>query len=38
MAILELDKTDKLKTRQILEIFAKSWDSDKEIFMADYRL
>lgn len=38
MAILELDKMDKIKTRQILDRFFKNWDWDKEIFMSDYRL
>lgn len=38
VAILELDKTDKIKTRQILDRFFKKWDWDKEIFMTGYRL
>lgn len=38
MAILELDEMDKIKNRKILEIFFKNWDSDKEIFMTDYKL
>lgn len=38
MTSLELDKIDKIKIRKIPDIFFRNWDSDKEIFMADYGL